>query len=1045
MPPAVSVIVTTYNRSSLLLETIDSVFTQSMTDYELIVVNDGSTDDTAAVLEPLVADGRIRYTQQPNQGISAARNAGFSQARGKYIAYLDDDDLFVPQKLEWQVQFLEGNPEFECVAGARELFGRENVVFVPPSDRVRFKDLFAGCHIGTPGQALMRKKALDEIVAADRSFRGLVRSRAWRGRGSGSLVPALCTPRHLLRRSGCPEVSHARFTHLLRPAHGVSRNARCPSPPTPGCRRDRQNGVPEGQRSLSLFWLCASAPFELSTKPEFLGVRSRGGRPAIPSGIRILCRPRSCPGTRRVPVRSRMEPPPGLARRARPEAPPGVASWRKAMDISVVICTRNRAEDLRATLKSLAAARVPEGRACELIVVDNGSTDHTKSVVEEYSVEQMPVRYVYDDRIGKSNAYNTALSLMEGDIFLGTDDDVRVPPNWIEAMTRPIFDDEADMVAGLSVVPDGYIPEEFRREGYELAIPGGTDYIDRNSPGCATGVNMAFHKRVTADVEGFDLVLGSGTPLGFAEDTLFTSLVHNAGYRLMCVTDAPVEHRFDLSRLARESVCRTAVRAGSSWAYVDYHARLVPQRLSLLRFLTTSGKLAALRLIRRRETRFGYGMPSWEWQLLKKNTTTWPTPCSSADREDISDDEQYQSDRQRPLGGQSHSALDAGDPLNIAIVIPGRWNSDAYTIDFRLVAEGLAFLGHHVRFVCLKGSKHDTRFAVETVDYAQLADPGYWRTMGLDLALVQTWCVHGNVVRAIKQAGIDVIAKGDSDGILSIRSHPGLTFHKMVRLLTTPSGKARAAWHWTKRYFVLYREEYRELLDLLETCDAFIFETVAARTEHRRFLEQVGRLDLERKIHVVPNAVSGEFLTADVPELKDDVVLAVGQWDSLQKDAPLLVKVIRKHLAPPEHAIQADRERWRRSVCRTCAHVPDRHVPRDGSACRNVGLHSRGPNRLITSLFESFHIAAHEALASGASVVGPRAVIPVVDICNKGPFGSVAEDRTCNSIARALHAEEQAWSGGERSPGAIAEFSRPWLDQNRIAGTYLSIARELVT
>ena len=107
--PLVSVVIPTYNRPDLLREALASVFAQSVTNYEVIVVNDGSTDDTVERLKPF-AD-RIRLITQGNTGIGAARNRGIDEARGKYIAPLDHDDWWLPGKLAAQVALLEGRPE----------------------------------------------------------------------------------------------------------------------------------------------------------------------------------------------------------------------------------------------------------------------------------------------------------------------------------------------------------------------------------------------------------------------------------------------------------------------------------------------------------------------------------------------------------------------------------------------------------------------------------------------------------------------------------------------------------------------------------------------------------------------------------------------------------------------------------------------------------------------------------------------------------------------------------------------------------------------
>jgi glycosyltransferase involved in cell wall biosynthesis len=106
MNPRVSVIIPTYNRAAKVRHTIDSVLAQTFSDLEVIVVDDGSSDDTGKVLGEIYGD-RIRYYPQVNQGVSAARNKGIAEARGKWMAFLDSDDLWEKEKLEWQIKALE--------------------------------------------------------------------------------------------------------------------------------------------------------------------------------------------------------------------------------------------------------------------------------------------------------------------------------------------------------------------------------------------------------------------------------------------------------------------------------------------------------------------------------------------------------------------------------------------------------------------------------------------------------------------------------------------------------------------------------------------------------------------------------------------------------------------------------------------------------------------------------------------------------------------------------------------------------------------------
>ena len=112
--PLVSVVIPTYNQPAFLQAALDSVFAQTFKDYEIIVVNDGSTDDTG---EQLGRYGdRIRLITQENQGIGRARNRGMDAATGRYIAFLDHDDLWHPEKLETQVAYMQEHPD--CVGNS---------------------------------------------------------------------------------------------------------------------------------------------------------------------------------------------------------------------------------------------------------------------------------------------------------------------------------------------------------------------------------------------------------------------------------------------------------------------------------------------------------------------------------------------------------------------------------------------------------------------------------------------------------------------------------------------------------------------------------------------------------------------------------------------------------------------------------------------------------------------------------------------------------------------------------------------------------------
>ncbi|WP_185983290.1 glycosyltransferase [Aureimonas mangrovi] len=139
------------------------------------------------------------------------------------------------------------------------------------------------------------------------------------------------------------------------------------------------------------------------------------------------------------------------------------------MRITLVMCTRNRAEQLRRVLDSAAAMRVPEGLAWEFVLVDNGSTDHTREVVESYA-DRLPIRWVSEPVAGLSNARNRGVAEAKGEYICWTDDDVVIDPEWLAAYAQA-FDEhpEAAFFGGvIEPVLEGEQPDWFQENRQAL-------------------------------------------------------------------------------------------------------------------------------------------------------------------------------------------------------------------------------------------------------------------------------------------------------------------------------------------------------------------------------------------------------------------------------------------------------------------------------------------------------------------------------------------------------------------------------------------------
>ena len=116
MPPTVSINLCCYNSEKYLEETIQSICSQTYKDWELVVINDGSTDETEIIIKEYINQGYpIIYCWQVNHGLGYSRNEALKRSQGKYIAFIDHDDIWLPDKLEKQISLFNGNPEIDFV------------------------------------------------------------------------------------------------------------------------------------------------------------------------------------------------------------------------------------------------------------------------------------------------------------------------------------------------------------------------------------------------------------------------------------------------------------------------------------------------------------------------------------------------------------------------------------------------------------------------------------------------------------------------------------------------------------------------------------------------------------------------------------------------------------------------------------------------------------------------------------------------------------------------------------------------------------------
>jgi GT2 family glycosyltransferase len=236
------------------------------------------------------------------------------------------------------------------------------------------------------------------------------------------------------------------------------------------------------------------------------------------------------------------------------------------MKLSVLICTRNRAKSLAATLERFFAQRFAGDYEYELLIVDNASTDETKKVAERFASR---VRYLFENRPGLSRARNAAIKAAQGEILVFTDDDVLVAENWLDEIHREFSSDLSLSVLGGRVL----LAREGLQEVAVFTLNERREIVFPNGGGVAMGANMAFRREVFDRVGLFDVRLGAGTFFAGGEDIELFYRALKAGYKFVYAPNVLVYHDHD--RETSQQACRLIYGYGKAYpAYILKHALL---------------------------------------------------------------------------------------------------------------------------------------------------------------------------------------------------------------------------------------------------------------------------------------------------------------------------------------------------------------------------------------------------------------------------------------------------------------------------------------
>ncbi len=365
--------------------------------------------------------------------------------------------------------------------------------------------------------------------------------------------------------------------------------------------------------------------------------------------------------------------------------------------------------------------------------------------------------------------------------------------------------------------------------------------------------------------------------------------------------------------------------------------------------------------------------------------------------------------------------------LKIALV----WNHRSRLLDcsfrFEQYVEGFRALGHDPVVVCDRALTEGFDGPLEVAESAaELTEPGFWRRVGAEVAVIVTWHRMSTVLSAIRAAGSRVISIADTDGRLSLRAYPWAALERLTVYQDSFTGRLRALKYWLERLLGAAAggcSEDREAVASTRASDAVIFGHERGKQYFERFLAGRGELQLGECLAVVPFAIGASFLSCPVPAAKDDRVVAIGRWDDPQKHAGLLASAIARCLdgetrtevvifgrgAETRFASLARHPRVRLAGVQ-----PQETVARALASARSIVFASR---------WEGSPHAALEALVLGATLVGP----PIPSLASwsaGGRYGTVSRSHRPASLARALKHELAAWQDGRRDPEKISRYWR---------------------
>jgi glycosyltransferase involved in cell wall biosynthesis len=567
--PRVTVGVPVFNGESFLAETLDSLSNQTFSDFEIVISDNASTDRTEQICRDYAArDPRIRYYRSDtNHGAAWNHNRVFELGRGEYFKWNSADDLCAPEFLARCVAALDEDASATMVCSSvlviDDYGDPVRAGFIPaevasPSAWQRFRRIIQTDHYCLHVYSLIRSDVLRKtdlighFLGSDRTLLSHLSLF-----GHCVLLPdTLMFNRDHPARFTRSFALHSREGTIWFDQHAAKRKLLFPS-----------------WRFLKSYWEVVSrSPLRWQERLQCYGTLLAWSRhrkkPLLddllyyPKAWLARHVSRATPnsaGSRAIESASQA----GVAAQPRREKDGSRETRSMApatvIDVTVIVCTRNRGQDLARGLESIAASKMPSTTTWEILVVDNNSTDRTREVVEDFS-RRYPgrFRYLLEPKLAKFNALNSGIANARGEILAFVDDDVTVEPRWLRNLTAELCSSrEWAGTAGRILPAQTFEPPPWLSwEHCGGILCGNFDLgnhpseLDLNH--APHGANMAFRRAMFENYGGFKTGLGPGPQRLPNGDTELGRRLMKAGERLRYEPSAVVYHPVAQGRLTKE-------------------------------------------------------------------------------------------------------------------------------------------------------------------------------------------------------------------------------------------------------------------------------------------------------------------------------------------------------------------------------------------------------------------------------------------------------------------------------------------------------------